>query len=86
MIYSLATWCFLTLLSSAERPGGAEQCFSNHLRLDNIISNICENEWEGTTPPCPTLCLNVTRYIFSNDGHGMKELAPPPYFQMGCTK
>ena len=79
-------WYFLILLSPVERTSRAEQCFSNYLRLGNIISNICENEWEGATPSCPTLCLNVTRCIFSNDGRGMKELAPPLYFQMGCAE
>ena len=75
------------MLFPTERPSRAEQCFSNYLRLANTVSNICENEGEGTaTPSCPTLCLNVTRCIFSNDGCGMKELAPPPYFHMYCEK
>ena len=79
-------WYFLISLSPAERPGAAEQWFGNYLILGKTISNICENEGAGPTPTCHTHCLNVTRYIFSNDGRGMKEWAPPPNFHICCRK
>ena len=78
-------WYFLISLSPAERPGAAEKFFCSYLILGNTVSNICENEWAGTTPSCHSHYFNVTRWISSNGGCGMKKWAPPSHFHIGYT-
>ena len=51
-------------MSPAKKTGGAEQFYYNMITLEDLSSNICENEGEGPTPSGHTHYLNIVFKLY----------------------